>query len=213
MKIVKLHIQRTDENGTDIGLQTYSVSSETRDTVLHALQYLYSRVDSTLAFRYSCRFKKCGLCGIQISGRARLACLTPLKNEIIVKPLNNLPVIRDLVVDRRHLFDELRTLRIFPIIRKDFVKPLDVLEGYYKIAGCLECLCCHSECSALNGGSGFGGPFMMVKLAQMHFHPLDSFDRRQQSKDLGIERCADCRKCSCPYGINIFRNVITPLLN
>lgn len=212
MKTVRLHIRRTDENGTDAGLQTYEVPTEPGDTVLRALQHIYSAVDSTLAFRYSCRFKNCGLCGVRVSGRSRLACLLPLEDEMTVEPLSNLPVIRDLVVDRRPLFDELRNLKLFPIAEGKVEKSQDDLSMYYKLASCLECLCCHSECTAVGDGEGFAGPFVMVKLAQLHFHPRDGYDRQGQARELGVERCLNCRGCSCPYGIDISQDIIRPLL-
>lgn len=212
MKIIRVKIRRTDEQGADIGFKAYEIPSEPRDTVLHALQYIYSKVDSTLAFRYSCRFKKCGLCAVLISGKPRLACLTTLENGMKVEPLSNLPVIRDLAVDRRQLFDQLRSLSLFPITKKKVNKPLKIPDRYYNLSACLECLCCHSQCIAFKDEPGFVGPFAMVKLAQMHFHPQDFLDRRKQAKDLGMDRCLKCAGCFCPYGINITRDVIQPLL-
>lgn len=213
MKTVKLHIRRTDEHGVGLGFKTYTIPYEPRDTVLHALQYIYSHVDSTLAFRYSCRFKKCGLCGVRISGKSRLACLTSLENEMTVEPLSNLPVIRDLVVDRRQLFEQLRDLNLFPITAETVDKPLEIPDRYYRLSACLECLCCYSECAALKDGKEFTGPFTLVKLAQMQSHPQDSYDRRQQAKELGIENCLNCQGCSCLYGINIPGDAIAPLLS
>jgi len=212
LKTVRVHIRRTDDNGKEAGFQTYEVPTEPKDTVLRALQHIYRAVDPTLAFRYSCRFKNCGLCGVRVSGQSRLACLTRLKDEMTVEPLNNLPVIRDLVVDRQLLFDELRNLKLFPLDRGTVEKSQDDLPMYYKLASCLECLCCHSECAAAGDGTGFVGPFVMVKLAQLHFHPGDGADRQTQARELGIERCLDCRGCSCPYGIDIPQDVIRPLL-
>lgn len=213
LKTARLHIRRTDEHGADIGFKTYNIPYEPRDTVLHALKYIYSTVDSTLAFRYSCRFKKCGLCGVRISGRSRLACLTRLEDEMTVEPLSNLPVIRDLVVDRRQLLDQLRDLNLFPVTEETVDKPLEIPDRHYRLSVCLECLCCHSECAALKDGAGFAGPFTLVKLSQMQSHPQDSYDRRQQAKVLGIENCLSCQGCSCPYGINISSDVVTPLLS
>ncbi len=212
MKTVRLYIRRTDENGNDIGYQKYDIPTEPKDTVLRALQYIYSTVDSTLAFRYSCRFQGCGLCGVRVSGRSRLACLTPLQDEMRIEPLGNLPVIRDLVVDRRPLFDKLKSLKLFPIPQGKTKKSPECLPMYYKLSSCLECLCCHSDCEAVADGTACAGPFVMVKLAQMHFHPQDRCNRRRQARDLGIERLSGSQDCLCPYGINIPRDVVRPLL-
>ena len=60
---------------------------------------------------------------------------------------------------------------------------------------------------------GFGGPLSFVKLAQLHFDPRDSRDRRAQAKALGVRSCLSCRpRCSCPVGVPIYRAAIEPLL-
>jgi succinate dehydrogenase/fumarate reductase iron-sulfur protein len=209
---IQIQVRRTDENGVDAGYQAYRVPSEPKGTVLQALQDIYSAQDSTLAFRFSCRLKQCGLCAVKVAGRSRLACLSPSKDGLTVEPLNNLPVVRDLVVDRRPLFDRLRELRLYPMAQGKIAKPQAYLQKYYALSTCLECLCCHSDCPAVAEDPSFPGPFLLVKLAQMHFHPRDGEDRREQAKALGIERCRQCRGCSCPYGVNIRRDVISALL-
>ncbi len=121
-------------------------------------------------------------------------------------------VARDLVVDRRPLFDRLKSLKLFPIAQEKAVKSPADLAIYSKPAGCLECLCCHSGCAAAGDSAACAGPFVMVKLAQMHFHPQDGYDRRRQARELGIERLLDGQDYPCPYGINIPRDDIAPLL-
>jgi succinate dehydrogenase/fumarate reductase iron-sulfur protein len=212
METIRLEVWRTDEQGMQGRFREYEVPDAPRGTVLQALQHIYSAVDSTLAFRYSCRFKSCGLCGVRVSGRSRLACLTPVRDGMQVEALHNLPVIRDLVVDRRPLFGDLQRLGLFPVGHGSASKPQDALSQYNTLASCLECLCCHSECRAIQEGADFVGPFVLVKLAQMHFHPQDRRDRRAQARALGAERCLECQGCTCPYGIDLRRLVIEPLL-
>jgi succinate dehydrogenase/fumarate reductase iron-sulfur protein len=58
--------------------------------------------DETLSLRRSCREGVCGSDALNVNGRNRLACITPLselKQPIEVRPLPGLPVIRDLIVD------------------------------------------------------------------------------------------------------------------
>lgn len=212
LSTVTIHVRRTDENGIDTGLHPYQVPSEPKGTVLQALQYIYSNIDSTLAFRYSCRFKQCGLCAVRVSGRSRLACLTPLRDGLTVEPLDNLTVIRDLVVDRRPLFERLKALNLYPVAQAGVKKSPESLQTYYAVSACLECLCCHSQCTALKEDPDFAGPFVLVKVAQMHYHPQDGYDRRKQARALGVERCLKCKGCSCPYGVKIPKDVINPLL-
>src|SRR3989304_3757988 len=99
------------------GFKEYHVPMEDKSTLLSALIYIHENIDSTLAFRYGCRFKNCGLCGMNVDGNPRLACMTRLKEKMIVTPLNSLPIIKDIVIDRKPFFDSLSRFR--PYIVRD----------------------------------------------------------------------------------------------
>ena len=77
--------------------------------VLDALISIKAIYDSSLTFRRSCREGICGSCSMNINGVNRLACTTPidhLKGEIRVYPLPHLEVIKDLVVDLSHFYQQ-----------------------------------------------------------------------------------------------------------
>jgi len=69
--------------------------------LLDALLAIKAR-DETLSLRRSCREGVCGSDAMNVNGRNRLACITPLgelSEPIEIRPLPGLPVIRDLIVD------------------------------------------------------------------------------------------------------------------
>ena len=53
-----------------------------------------------LAYRWFCGSKMCGTCAVRMNGREVLACWEAVEPDMTIEPLRNLPVIRDLVVDR-----------------------------------------------------------------------------------------------------------------
>ena len=55
---------------------------------------------SDLAYRWFCGSKMCGTCAVRMNGREVLACWEAVEPDMTIEPLRNLPVIRDLVVDR-----------------------------------------------------------------------------------------------------------------
>ena len=60
-------------------------------------------------------------CGMVINGKAGLACKTKLKSltePAILEPLNKFPVIRDLVVDRTRVEDDLTRFGDFYFVAK-----------------------------------------------------------------------------------------------
>jgi fumarate reductase iron-sulfur subunit len=210
--------------------ETFTVPAEKKITVLQALQFIYENLDPTLAFEYSCRYGKCGLCGMEINGRPVLACTTFVKkDEVIVAPMANLITLRDLTVDRRPIENLLQEQEIYYKGKSDngvvdgmklsdplFLPPLLTPPALGELLKCVECLCCHAACPNLNTFDGdlkqFAGPYIFLKLAQLHLDPRDKIDRKAQSRVLGIEKCLDCKRCYCPQGIPLYKQAILPLL-
>lgn len=102
----------------------YEVPKRKGMTILEAVFYIQDHLDSSLAFRYSCRGAICGSCGMTVDKVPELACRTqvasvktkkkPVKlpefhfgdhsgwdeeNEILIEPLPNMRIIKDLIVD------------------------------------------------------------------------------------------------------------------
>ncbi|MBI3933368.1 MAG: hypothetical protein HY316_01665, partial [Acidobacteria bacterium] len=143
------------------------------------------------------------------------SCTTPLKDGQVIKPLRHLPVLRDLVVDRSWVFDTMRDLQLFVPETPYEQLPERVFEAkeHRQLMQCNECLICQATCPHYDHRDGsFGGTFTFVKLAQQHFDPRDQTDRVAQARELGIERCASCRKCQCPLGIPAWKSATSVLL-
>jgi succinate dehydrogenase / fumarate reductase iron-sulfur subunit len=83
--------------------EDYRIPFTSGMTVLEGLWQLKETQAPGLAWRASCRMGVCGSCGMLINGRARLACNTQVSElgttEVIVAPLPNFDIIRDLVPD------------------------------------------------------------------------------------------------------------------
>lgn len=207
-------IDRYDPERAECVTQSYSVPLKKGATVLEALLHIFENHDSTLVFRYGCRSSKCGECAIDVDGNPRLACLARAKEGMRISPLKNLPPIRDLVVDRSVIDRRISTLRLYVSPGAD--QPLGamtVAKTYKRLIGCLECYGCISSCPHFDWrDEGFGGPYVFVRLAQLHLDPRDKEDRRAQARSLGVERCADCSQCRCVKGIAIRRDAVGTLL-
>ena len=68
--------------------------------VLDALNWIAENGAPDLAYRWFCGSKMCGTCAVRMNGREVLACWEAVEPDMTIEPLRNLPVIRDLVVDR-----------------------------------------------------------------------------------------------------------------
>ena len=95
-RCIKVNVERQNDIQAGIYTQSYEVPIFDGMMVLDALNYIRDEIDSTLAFRWSCRMGICGSCGMTVDEQPRLTCqdnLDGYSDEITVAPLNNFPVI------------------------------------------------------------------------------------------------------------------------
>ncbi len=144
------------DSGENPGIDTYEIDLDRYGpVVLDALIGIKNTIDPTLTFRRSCREGVCGSCAMNIDGSNWLACtrvLEETRDPLTVYPLNNLPVVKDLVPDQTHLLGQhtaikpwLRTQTPTPPDRERLQSPEDraKLDGLYE---CILCFCCTSGC-------------------------------------------------------------------
>lgn len=209
---IRISIRRySPETDAEPGWVDYEVPANERTTVLEALAHIYENTDPTLVFRFGCRFDKCGLCAVEVNGRPRMACFTDVKDGMRIGPLRGMPVLRDLVIDRAAFFEALRELEIYIPQQGELAEPQVIRQSdeHKKLLSCVECLACNATCPGYDFEKNpLAGPYVFVKLAQMHLDPRNCVDRREQARRLGVEACAECRKCRCIHGIDIRRQAI-----
>ena len=214
---MKLRVSRFDPlRESRARWQEFDLPGVEGESVLGVLQRIRESLDSTLAFRYGCRFKGCGLCTVEINGRSLPACMIRAKEGMTVSALRSFPVLRDLAIDRRPVTEFFSRQQLYLSLSEAEERPADfcVPPVYDELAKCTECLACLAECPSFDlRDESFGGPLTFVKLAQLHFDPRDSQDRRAQAKGLGVTTCLPCEtRCSCPIGVPIYRAAIEPFL-
>lgn len=81
--------------------EIYEVPFEPGQSVLDALRWIRAHRDPTLAIRYSCTSaNSCKECMVAVDGKTVYACTARLEErEMLVGPLPNKPLIRDLVTE------------------------------------------------------------------------------------------------------------------
>ena len=155
-RIVKFEIYRYDPDKDERPyMQKLEVELQPTDKMLlDALQRIKLDVDDSLTLRRSCREGVCGSDAMNINGKNGLACTTnmlELKEPVVLRPLPGLPVIRDLVVDMTHFFNQYHS--IHPYLINDTPPPekerlqspeaREELDGLYE---CILCACCSTSC-------------------------------------------------------------------
>jgi len=174
------------------------------ETVLSALFRIQETMDDSLAFRYSCRGAVCGTCAMLINRVPRLACRTQVdalargkldislshfapagmdgpwdpSTEIIVEPLPNLPVIKDLIVDMDRFFARYRA--IDPVFRPAGPAPARerpmspaAVRELDRYTTCILCAACYGACPVNGLDPAYLGPAALAKLWRFRIDPRE----------------------------------------
>jgi succinate dehydrogenase / fumarate reductase iron-sulfur subunit len=217
-RIVKFEIYRYDPDKDERPyMQKLEVEPQPTDKMLlDAILRIKNDVDDSLALRRSCREGVCGSDAMNINGKNGLACITnlrELKEPIVLKPLPGLPVVRDLIVDMTHFFNQYHSIK--PYLINDQPPPekerlqtpeaRDELNGLYE---CMLCACCSTSCPSFWWNPDkFVGP---AGLLQAYRFIVDSRDEATGERLDNLEdpyrlfRCHTIMNCAdvCPKGLN-----------
>jgi succinate dehydrogenase/fumarate reductase-like Fe-S protein len=100
IKTATLHVKR-GAPGEAGRYEDFEVPYEDGMSVLDALRWIRSHLDSTLAIRYSCiNANACKTCMALVNGAVEYTCIAKLTPDLMtVEPLPKRPLIRDLVTD------------------------------------------------------------------------------------------------------------------
>ena len=194
--------------------------------VLDVLDYAVDECGLSIGYRYFCGVKRCGMCGVNVNGKPVLACWEEATPDMVIEPLSNMPVIRDLTVDRSAF--ERATVELEPRLVR--TTPYESFpEAYthrdvaatFPLMNCIECYVCSSTCPAVTGPEAaddqghrdFVGPGTLVQIAKVALHPKDELDRSAMLEKASIDNCMSCYRCEqvCPVGIPIVSHAILPL--
>lgn len=197
-------------------MQDFDITLEPADKMLLDALIRIKTVDDSLSLRRSCREGVCGSDGMNINGRNGLACITPvseLKEPVVLRPLPGLPVIRDLIVDMTHFFQQYHSIKPYLINnepppeteRLQSPEERAELDGVYE---CILCACCSTACPSFWWNTDkFVGP---AGLLQAYRFLADSRDQAAAERLDNLEdpyrlfRCHSIMNCvdTCPKELN-----------
>ena len=202
-RLVQFRIRRYNPDTDDKPrLVRYDVPYVDRQGILDVLHYVFENLDSSLAYRWNCRTGQCGSCAVTINGVPGLACRTLVdpSKKYVLEPLQNFPIVRDLVVDLRPGFRRLEKLRPYlertsAPTRPERLAREDVSTAM-ELRSCLECFACYAACPAVaSAKQEYPGPIAMRELACFELDPRDKGDRVQVAVSNGLYDCTSCGVC------------------
>jgi succinate dehydrogenase / fumarate reductase iron-sulfur subunit len=212
-------------------IQTYLLETEPGNTILDCLNRIKWEQDGSLAFRKNCRNTICGSCAMRINGRSALACkenvgseverlqiqknagsqLDPIP-EIIVAPMGNMPVIKDLVVDMSSFWNNLEAVEPYvstdarQVPEREFLQTPEERSQLNQTGNCIMCGACYSECNAREVNPDFVGPHALAKAYRMVADSRDTDAERLEKYNqdtAGVWGCTRCLYCNsvCPMDV------------
>lgn len=198
--------------------------------VVSALMYLREHpVNATgkrvepVVWDCNCMEEVCGACAMLVNGTPRQACaalIDDLEQPIVLEPLTKFPVVRDMMVDRRKMFDALIHVKAW--IKLDgswdihrhapLIAPGEQAIRYL-FSRCMTCGCCMEACPQFLPGSRFVGPAVLGQVALHNAHPTGKFDKAERLHALmgpgGITDCGNAQNCVkvCPKEIPLTESI------
>lgn len=172
-----------------------------------------------------CLEEVCGACSMVINGRVRQACSTlvdviaPNGEPITIEPMSKFPLVRDLVVDRSRMFDDLKRVKAW--IDLDGTHELgpgpresqEQQQERYPLSRCMTCGCCLEACPQVNDHSKFIGPAAINQVRLFNMHPSGAMHKNQRLDAMMVEGgVADCGKAQncvevCPKEIPLVDSI------
>jgi succinate dehydrogenase / fumarate reductase iron-sulfur subunit len=211
---IQLKIFRNKQGQAAPGYQTFTALADEDTTVLVALQDIRRDQDPSLTFRHSCHHASCGTCGLKINGQEKLACDVNLldlgTSTVLVEPLDNLPLVSDLVVDMGRFYERYAEPMMPYLRQSEFVAGDDLPEGvtqFQRFENCLECGLCVSACPIVGSDSDYLGPAAMAAAWRVVAEPRSSdpnFALSWVDDQHGCWRCHVAYECTevCPSEVD-----------
>ena len=206
-----ISIYRNNKN--KVKIDKFSVNKEECGTmVLDALIHIKNNVDKTLGFRRSCREGICGSCAMNINGKNKLACLTPIENKMTIYPLPHMPIIKDLIPDMKNFYKQYKEIN--PWLqnnKKGISENYQSIEDRRKLDGmyeCILCACCSTSCPSYWWNSDkYLGPAVLMQAYRWIADSRDTNtkERLEYVNDaMKLYKCKTIMNCTntCPKGLN-----------
>jgi succinate dehydrogenase iron-sulfur subunit len=219
----KLKIRRYDpESGKAAYWSEYDVEVESERSVLKGILTARDDQDGSIGIRCSCQAAICGSCAVRINGKTALACNTAIGeaqakagpgNPIVVEPMNNMPVIKDLIVDMDAVHWK-KVQRVIPWLlpegappEREYIVPAESMIDITQSMACIQCGACVGACLALEADPEFVGPAALAKAYRFVGDPRDG-QEKERLTDLaedphGMYDCTHCFACVevCPKDV------------
>jgi succinate dehydrogenase / fumarate reductase iron-sulfur subunit len=180
-----------------------------------------------VAWEQGCLEEVCGSCSMLINGRPRQACTALIRTliektgsrTVALAPFTKFPLVRDLVVDRTIMFEQLKKIRGWietdGSSERGFGPKMSpqLTETLYTLSTCMTCGCCSEACPQVNTHSSFIGPASISQVRRFNSNPTGKLQAENRLHVLmeegGVSDCGNAQNCArvCPKKIPLTESI------
>jgi len=233
-RLVKLKVRRQDgpDRPDTRRWEEFAVPYQPHMNVISALMEIQKapktsdgREVAPVVWESVCLEEVCGSCTMVINGKVRQSCSTlidqiaPRGETITLEPMSKFPVIRDLMVDRQRMFEDMKRIKAW--IHLDGTHELgpgprestEKQQERYPLSRCMTCGCCLEACPQYGPGLEFVGAFAISLVRLYNLHPSGAMEKNERLDAVmgngGVEDCGKAQNCVevCPKEIPLVDSI------
>lgn len=180
-----------------------------------------------VVWEQGCLEEVCGSCTMLVNGRPRQSC-SCLIEEVIAEtgepivrlaPMSKFPLIRDLVVDRSKMFENLKKVNAWVEADDSYDRGFgpkcspEVQEVLYELSTCMTCGCCLEACPQFHERSAFIGAAAISQVRLFNGSPNGKIGApgrlRALMQEGGVSECGNAQNCVqvCPKNIPLTESI------
>lgn len=223
---INIRIKRQDAPGKAERWEEFSIPYRPNMNIISCLQAIAANPVTTdggastpPVWDANCLEEVCGACTMLINGKTRQACsalvdkLGAPGEPITLEPMTKFPVVRDLFVDRRRLFNDLKRVKAWVPIDGTYDigsgPPIsqELQEVRYPLSRCISCGCCLEACPQYTPANHFVGAAVINQVLLFNSHPIGAALKNERLETMmeegGVSECGKAGNCVevCPKDI------------
>lgn len=221
---IRFRIKRQDRPDSQPYWEEFNMPYAPGHNVVSSLMYLRAHPMNAagkpvepVVWESNCMEEVCGACSMIVNGEVRQACaalIDQLDKPVVLEPMSKFPVVRDLLVNRKKMFDALLKVKAWTPVdgswdthrHAPLISPREQATRYL-FSRCMTCGCCMEVCPQYHQSSQFIGPAPLGQVRLFNSHPTAGYFKEDRLRALmepgGIADCGNAQNCVkvCPKDI------------
>lgn len=228
-KMIQIQIQRQNAEDEKSYWENFEVPHKPNANIISCLMDIQKnpvtkegKKVAPIVWESNCLEEVCGTCTMIVNGKVRQSCsalIDKLEQPIRIQPMSKFPVVRDLIVDRNRMFENLKKIKGWvPVDGYYDLGPGPRLteshqQTAYKLSECMTCGSCLEACPQFGKDNDFIGAQVISQIRYFNMNPAGKSLKNERMDILmqtgGLGGCGNAQNCveACPKGIPLTESI------